>query len=569
MNTFGGFELRQVHLSLPRRRREWVELLEAADLKPVDSDYTAGVYDSDERLVATATLSGELMTGVAVAEDCRNESFTATLATEILSRAHDREISNLKVFTKPQYAPIFESLGFRLIGKGDRAVFLEHDTQSLDRYKKHLATLAEGADNVGVIVMNANPLTKGHEYLVRKAAGEVDRLIVIPLAEEKHNRFRYDERRGMIERLCAGIPNVRVAEGSHYVISRNTFPSYFIKEMDEAAMAGMRLDLDIFVRHIAPALGAKVRFVGSEPSDPLTAAYNAMMLETLPAQGIEVNVAERCLEGGEPVSASKVRGFMDADEFGKALNLAADASRPWILGHAAAAALRHELDLTPKPGLVDRNNSGSHKDMDYALMLESIGALRPVFTEMALHAGDIEAVRRIGVEGERKMLEATGGVNTHRGALFSMGLAVTAASRLLERGDQLSPGTLRSEIKAIAAQMPGDANSHGAKVKARFGIPTALDYAREGYEPVFGMIEERDSSRALLRLMSMLEDSNIYYRCGAEMAAMVKEEARKALESNAREKEIEAMDRRFVAENISPGGAADMLALLQFIRSII
>lgn len=276
--------------------------------------------------------------------------------------------------------------------------------------------------------MNCNPFTLGHRYLIEQAAKQVKRLYVIVVREDC-SLFAYTERKAMVEQGVADIENVTVIDGSDYAISRATFPTYFLKRLDDAADTQMLLDLDLFRRHIAPALGATVRFVGTEPTDQLTRRYNQLMHEAL----TDVREIDRLAKDGNAVSASRVRKAMEQGDMNTIRQLVPPTTLPYIIAHLATQALQAELDTTPKPGLVDKDNNGAHRDMDHALMQLSINTLHPYFVRLALlgfadtlpsHA----AIRDTGIEAEKAMLAATNGVNTHKGALFSMGLAVVAAA---------------------------------------------------------------------------------------------------------------------------------------------
>lgn len=119
--------------------------------------------------------------------------------------------------------------------------------------------------------------------------------------------------------------------------------------------------------------------------------------------------------------------------------------------------MRLELDTTPKPGLVDRQNNGAHKDMDYALMSKSISALRPYLTRLAVEsAKDIDPakIKEVGIEAEKAMLKATGGVNTHKGALFSIGLSVAAASNLASATGSVQVYSFKELVSRVASEIP-------------------------------------------------------------------------------------------------------------------
>ena len=463
----------------------------------------------------------------------------------------------------------------------------------------------------GCIVMNCNPFTLGHRYLIEQAAKQVERLYVMVVREDC-SLFAYTERKAMVEQGVADIENVSVIDGSDYAISRATFPTYFLKRLDDAADTQMLLDLDLFRRHIAPALGATVRFVGTEPTDQLTRRYNQLMHEALK----DVREINRLEKDGNAVSASRVRKAMEEGDMNTIRQLVPPTTLPYIIAHLATQALQAELDTTPKPGLVDKDNNGAHRDMDYALMQLSINTLHPYFVRLAfLGFADTlpshTVIRDAGIEAEKAMLEATNGVNTHKGALFSMGLAVVAAAyeekkaaankevrgkeeREKEREkeeredsqvslENLAPleslasplSSLQLTIKALAASFPDTSGTHGSKAKQLSNgtttIKGALDNAREGYEKLFAewlpFYNERRKShdahalhKTLLRIMCDLDDTNVIYRTNVATAEEVKQEARALLASF--EEAYAAEDKEKCASAIEEKCAsAELLAL--------
>lgn len=596
---FNGTELHRIYLDIPSARRRWSDLLALVSLTPdEDPDYTVGVSDNEGNLIGTASLHADIIKYVAIHPDHRGESVANILLSDIIGHAADLGISSLSIFTKPDYVQVFSDLSFRLVGRCESSALLENSAAGITAYKAYLSSVRAsvsknpvlGADSTcGVIVMNANPPTLGHLHLVREAASRVGKLFVIPLADNDKTEFSYAARRRALVNATAHIPNVTVLEGSRYCISSSTFPSYFIKELTERADSHILLDLDIFANHIAPALGASVRFVGEEPTDPLTARYNELMKRILPARGIDVveipRLADSC---GCPVSASRVRSALSGSRIAAAAELLPDASIPALLARCAALALKRELDLTPKPGLVDCRDNGAHKDMDHRLMSESIRTLEPVFEEIARISmseslPDAAMLQPAGLSGERLMLEATGGVNTHKGALFSIGLAVSAVAYLIYNArlcgnqagiaDILSPDSISSVISVIAQTFSRPDGTHGASVRNLHHVSTALDMAVGGYAPVFGSWRRiSDPYRRLLLIMSELEDSNIYHRGGREGADFIRKRSAELLSLHADDASAEALTDalgRFNAECVgrwlSPGGAADMLALSFFI----
>ena len=693
-------EIQTLNPATPRQRQRIEAFLKRNALRIDDMNYYAAVLDDDGEMIAGGGLKDDVIKCVAVDDAHKGEAIANTLVSHLISHANQEGYSCIKLFTKPKNRQLFESLSFRLLAEAPEAILMEtgiggisntvealkkikEESEKYKEYNKeckedskkckedskeckeivktnlntstpqHLNTsylntttpqhLNTTPPRGGVVVMNCNPFTLGHRYLIEQAAKQVERLYVMVVREDC-SLFAYTERKAMVEQGVADIENVSVIDGSDYAISRATFPTYFLKRLDDAADTQMLLDLDLFRRHIAPALGATVRFVGTEPTDQLTRRYNQLMHEALK----DVRETARLEKDGYAVSASRVRKAMEEGDMNTIRQLVPPTTLPYIIAHLATQALQAELDTTPKPGLVDKDNNGAHRDMDYALMQLSINTLHPYFVRLALlgFADTLPShtvIRDAGIEAEKAMLAATNSVNTHKGALFSMGLAVVAAAyeekkaaankeergkEKEERGkerekekredslvsiENLTPieslasplSSLQLTIKALAASFPDTSGTHGSKAKQLSNgtttIKGALDNAREGYEKLFAewlpFYNERRKShdahalhKTLLRIMCDLDDTNVIYRTNVATAEEVKQEARALLASfeeayAAEDKEkcasaieekcasaellaLKDMDRRYIARNISPGGAADMLSLTVFIGSI-
>ncbi|WP_278869602.1 GNAT family N-acetyltransferase [Leyella stercorea] len=626
-------EIQTLNPTIPRQRQRIEAFLKRNGLRFDDMHYYAAITDDDGEMIAGGGLKGNVIKCVAVDDAHKGEAIANTLISHLIAHANKEGHSNVMLFTKPKNRQLFESLSFRLLAEAPEAVLMETGIGGINNMVEQLKKIKEEGEvckennqeckkeektnlNIttpqhlnpstpqplttttplrGVVVMNCNPFTLGHRYLIEQAAKQVERLFVM-VVKEDCSLFAYAERKAMVEQGVAHLKNVTVIDGSEYAISQATFPTYFLKRLDDAADTQMLLDLDLFRRHIAPALGTTVRFVGTEPTDRLTRRYNQLMHEVL----ADVRETARLEKEGNAVSASRVRKAMEQGDMSTIRQLVPPTTIPYIIAHLATQALQAELDTTPKPGLVDKDNNGAHRDMDYALMQRSIDTLHPYFVKLAL-LGCTDAmpthtsIRDIGIEAEKAMLSATNGVNTHKGALFSMGLAVVAAAHeerktaaneeqiLKERnGGEDVLVSLQTTIKALAASFPDTNGTHGSKAKllskGTTAIKGALDNAREGYEMLFAewlpfYIErrkERDAytlHKTLLRIMCDLDDTNVIYRTNLATAEEVKQEARALLDSF-EEVVLKDMDRRYTARNISPGGAADMLSLTIFIGSI-
>ena len=599
MDIYEEKQIQELPLSVPLFRKKVEDFLKTNGLRLEKVDLYIAIQDADEQILAGGGLAGDTIKCIAVSEKARSEGLAAPLISRLIAIGAERGYSNIKVFTKPENRAIFESLGFRTLASAPKAILLENGN-GLREYLQSCPTVSSPSCPTrsgisGVILMNANPFTIGHQYLIEKALEQVGHLYVIVVREDV-SRFPYAERLATVKAACAGLQNVTVCEGSSYQISAATFPTYFLKELTDASETQMRLDLDLFCRHMAPALGAAVRFVGTEPTDALTARYNALMKEILPFHGlrvVEVPRHARPDRASDPVSASAVRAALDAGHFALAASMVPSATMPSLLADRAAWALRQELSLPGKPGLVGPDSPGAHRDMDFATMEKGIAALRPYFYELGYcharplldrharplldcHARpDRASVSAIGKEAEEAMLEATGGVNTHQGAIFSIGLFI--ASVTLECSLSVMPDPIghliQSRIAALASAMPDTLRT---REWAAMGVNGPLAMARGGYKDLFGdwlpyyrtVKSEADGMhKTLLRIMATLDDTCIIRRAGIERAERVKEEARTLLNNYSAEG-LQAMNAEFCREGISPGGAADMLALTLFADSI-
>lgn len=591
-------------LNSVRRRVEAFLAANGLRLAPLDR-YVVVTRDEDgDEILAGGGLDGNVIKCVAVSESARSEGLMNILVSRLIAIAREEGRESVKAFTKPENEGIFKSLGFALIASSPNAILMENGRGGLPEYKKYLASLARPGRN-GAIVMNANPFTKGHRYLVEQAASQVDNLYVIVVKEDR-SRFPYVERKAMIEAGCAGLDNVVVCEGSDYAISAATFPTYFLKKLDDATDTQIALDLDLFVNHIAKPLGVTVRFAGSEPEDALTRRYNELMAEILPGTSVAVVRQDhqpdpelvkgsalrqarrpidfveipRLEQKGKPLSATSLRRALDKGGFKEAMEYIPESSIPYLVADLAERALRLELDTTPKPGLVDRQDNGAHKDMDYALMSKSISALRPYLTRLAVEsAKDIDPakIKEIGIEAEKAMLKATGGVNTHKGALFCIGLSVAAASCLACSTGAVEAYSFKELVSRAASEIPSAQGTYGAEAKRSFKAVGALENARAAYPELFTdwlpyyRSLEGDPFRChktLLHIMTTLDDTNILHRRGSEGLAHAEAEAARLLEDFS-ESGLSSLNKDFIRENISPGGSADMLSLTIFIESII
>lgn len=610
----------ELHPTIPRQRRQIEMFLHTNGLRYDDVDYYAAIVDeSSDEMIAGGGLKGSVIKCVAVADGHKGEAVANVIVSHLIAKANAEGCQCVKLYTKPDNRQLFESLSFRLIAESPNAILMETGVGGIEKYSEELRVKSEelgvkseelkndesvvsnARKPIGVIVMNANPFTLGHRFLVEQSSELVERLYVVVVREDC-SMFSYNERKAMVSQGVRDIGNVVVVDGSDYAVSAATFPTYFLKQLSDATDTQIILDLDLYRRRIAPALGATIRFFGSEPTDPLTRRYNELMHKQLGEE--HVHEIQRKQQEGSAISASRVRKAMMEGCLWDAIQLVPPTTIPYIIGHLASMALQAELDTTPKPGLVDRNDNGAHCDMDHALMQRSIQALHPYFVRLAqLGFTDKQPchdeIVNIGIEAEREMFKATGGVNTHKGALFSIGLAAVAlAGEAFSRITQAERcGTmayndvnskqiqsLSNSIASLARLFPDTNGTHGSKAKANNILKGALDNAREGYTQLFkawlpfyiDCIAEGDNyalHKTLLRIMCDLDDTNIVYRTSMETMKEVKTEARQMLDTSRNivnfEAALQAMNTDYIHRNISPGGSADMLSLVVFLSCVV
>lgn len=263
-------------------------------------------------IVGCGAIAGNVLKCIAVSPSLQGEGLSLKLLTELLTLAYELNRSELFLFTKPENSVLFSGAGFWPIAQaGTQAVLMENSSERLARFCRQLAMYRQPGKKIGAIVMNANPFTLGHRYLIEQAAARCDWLHLFVVKEDA-SQFRYTDRWALIEQGAVGIENLTLHPGSAYLISRATFPGYFLKEKGAVDDCHSQIDLQLFREHLAPALGITHRFVGDEPFCPLTCAYNQRMHDILSSphgRGSIIDVVElaRMEKGGAPVSASRVR----------------------------------------------------------------------------------------------------------------------------------------------------------------------------------------------------------------------------------------------------------------------
>lgn len=311
-------------------------------------DYICGLFDEADALLATGSCFASTLRCFTVAKEHRGEGLLNGIVTHLMEVQAARGNYHLFVCTRPQSVRFFESLGFSEIARLDGTlVFMENRKRGFARFCAALANTRRPGP-AAAIVMNANPFTLGHQYLVEQAARQYETVHLFVLSEDR-SFFPADVRLRLVQLGVQDLPNVLVHETKDYLISAATFPDYFLKGSDAAAGAGARLDAALFVK-IAASLGVTARFVGEEPTSAVTRLYNEILEQELTQAGLRVEILPRLCLHGAPVSASAVRQAIHDGDLTQARALvppstwdylASPAAKPVLGAIRAADAVRH------------------------------------------------------------------------------------------------------------------------------------------------------------------------------------------------------------------------------------
>lgn len=344
----------------------------------------------------------------------------------------------------------------------------------------------------------------------------------------------------------------------------------------------------------------KARMRAIEEADELGRLFD---IDVLGADGEKLSRAEgegrRCLIcGGDARCCGRARSHTAAELNRRAHDIIRthfEEAYALRVGEAARRALLFEVEATPKPGLVDRENSGAHTDMDISHFRRSAEALEGYFadcvrigmkTRGASYEEVFEPLRCVGIEAEAAMCAATGGVNTHKGAIFILGLLACAAGRAGEGAGreavfEISAGLGAIPLAELERMKIEDARTGGERQYLQYGLTGARGEAAQGFPHVRNVVlpalkEARDRGEdenaaalyALVRLMAVVEDSNVLRRAGREGIEHMHMCAQELLGRGVGEEALRRMNADFIRRNISPGGCADLLAAARFIELI-
>jgi [citrate (pro-3S)-lyase] ligase len=315
--------------------------------------FTCLLRDDNDRVIGTGSLDGNVLKYIAIEEHHQGEGLLSQIMTSLVSHAYANGYMHLFIFTKPKNKALFSPFGFYAIEETEQVLLMENRKDGIGQYirglkreteKHESAKMQSKTGDIGVIVVNCNPFTKGHRYLLEYAAQKCALLHVFVVSSDK-SAFPSSVRLDLVKKGTADIANVVVHEASDYLVSSATFPSYFLKDKNKAGMVNCELDIALFLHYIVPELGITRRFVGTEPLCRTTEAYNRQMQSMLGQQGVGFEEVARKQEGDVPISASLVRKLIAQKKFQELKPLVPETTYDFIMsppGQAIAAQLEME-----------------------------------------------------------------------------------------------------------------------------------------------------------------------------------------------------------------------------------
>ena len=276
-------------------------------------DYICAMYDEDYQIIATGSCFANTLRCFAVSSTHQGEGLLNQIITYLMDIQYQRGNLHLFLYTKISSAKFFQDLGFYEIARvDDTLVFMENRKNGFTDYLTNLSK-AKSNGLSAALVMNANPFTLGHQYLVETASSQCDTLHLFVVSEDA-SLIPFSVRKKLVLAGTSHLANVICHDSGPYIISNATFPSYFLKDEESVIKGHAKLDLIIFSK-IAEALSITRRYVGDEPTSQVTGIYNQIMSSELPLAGIDCIIVPRKQIMKQPISASTVRQLIKNGDF--------------------------------------------------------------------------------------------------------------------------------------------------------------------------------------------------------------------------------------------------------------
>lgn len=301
------YHLSSISLTDKRSQRLMDALLKQEGIeRDKNLDYSVGLFDEDYSLAATGSCFKNTLRCMAVNSGHQGEGLLNQIVSHLIDYQHRRGCIELFLYTKCDSAKFFNDLGFYEIARVDgKVVFMENRKTGFSGYLADLQKTAAAGGKVASVVVNANPFTLGHQYLLEKVSRENDVVHVFVVSEDV-SLVPFEVRYRLVKEGTSHLKNIIYHATGSYIISNATFPSYFLKDEDLVIESHAKLDINVF-KKIAETLGINRRYVGEEPFSQVTGIYNRIMKQELEACGVECIIIPRKTDGASAISASKVR----------------------------------------------------------------------------------------------------------------------------------------------------------------------------------------------------------------------------------------------------------------------
>lgn len=308
-----NYIVEKLHLNNPEEINEVRSFLSTFQLNyEKDIDYTIVIRDSN-KIIATCSKSKDILKGFAIDDSLQGEGITNLLIKAIQDKLFQEGIFHSFIFTKPIYETTFESLGYKVIASIDEVTLLEYGFNNIDKVLTSMKKLYNINSNTPktALVMNCNPFTLGHRYLIEEASIRSKEVLVF-IVEEDLSLFPFIDRYKMVKDGVSDLKNVTVIPGGKYIISSATFPGYFLREKNSILNAYTKLDATIFSKYFCKNFNITKRMLGEEPYCPVTKNYNDALVNVLVDHGVEVEIIPRkwISTPENYISASKVRNII-------------------------------------------------------------------------------------------------------------------------------------------------------------------------------------------------------------------------------------------------------------------
>lgn len=321
-----------VELISPGDLRRAKTLIESCGLRfETNFDNLVGIFEEGQ-LAAVGARHRNILKMLAIAPAFQGGQMLGELVTELVRLGLQAEIQSFFVFTPPRNLAPFQALNFTPLVTHHKVALLEYGN-GLKRYLGRHASLVRPGRN-GAVVMNCNPFTLGHRYLVEEAAARVDTLYLFVVREDR-SLFPFDVRMRLVTEGVKDLGNVVVLDSSDYAVSEVTFPSYFLKSDEGVEQLQMELDLVLFGKHLAPFFHIERRFIGTEPYCRTTRTYSETMKRVLLPFGIETVQIERREVSGRVVSAYRVREALRQEAYETVRRLVPPSTLNYLLSDEA------------------------------------------------------------------------------------------------------------------------------------------------------------------------------------------------------------------------------------------